>query len=335
MAAAAMMMTVDDGSVPGSTAAEKQATLDEWLRFNLDQYYALLEPVTFKSAFVTFDADTATALLGYLSSGKQSAAVDALAEQLRAVHREQFNGARVFIKLASRSAKDAVDKLDERLLPILRSELAQLADSSDVNGQLIALRKSFGRAMAVDSVDEALELFSYSSRLISDLIRYQRYCQDDDDDDQDERNDGVNPYQFAIREYVGLDPAGEFRLFVNDGKLRGASQYFSNCFFETVARERDYYSKLLFAYWRDRIDPLLCKHYNAYVLDVVVGKDNSLRVIELNAFGAHTGSALFDWSNEADRKQLHEGPYELRIVEQVKVTHIGAPWDQLLVKASS
>ena len=72
--------------------------------------------------------------------------------------------------MCAHSPKDAVDKMPERLAPLLEEALRGVPED-DQNATLIALRRAFAQTLRIHSADEALFIMSLSGRTISDVIR--------------------------------------------------------------------------------------------------------------------------------------------------------------------
>ena len=63
-----------------------------------------------------------------------------------------FEGSGAFCRLSTRSPKDAVDKIPQKIVPLIVEEIKKLKlkkKDQDFGGQLLALRKAFFRAMRV------------------------------------------------------------------------------------------------------------------------------------------------------------------------------------------
>lgn len=168
------------------------------------------------------------------------------------------NCTRLFIKLSSRSAKDSVDKRPDFLLPYLRTRLQDSDGPKDedglpisLNSQVVALRKAFLDTMAVSSASGALEQFSFSARIVSDLKRVRlgrealrvasplltKFVQAIDFDQWD--------LHIVVREYSDVPIHGELRGIVCDGKLTGLSQYYTECFFPQLVQNKDAIGKFV------------------------------------------------------------------------------------------
>jgi len=92
----------------------------------------------------------------------------------------------------------------------------------------------------------------------------------------------------------------EFRIFVKNGVLVGASQqkWFEN--FQHTTEELDIIQKSLSSI---KFIEHICKMYKDFIADVYVDiKDGETYLIEINPFGAHcgAGSSLFHWVDDYD-----------------------------------
>jgi hypothetical protein len=154
--------------------------------FEFCNYYSFIDDQTPKSVLIDLDVDELTKLFECITKGGKS---DSLGKSLCSKIESgltQFGGGGVFARMSSRSPKDACDKpgaVRRRVLQALRPMISKFSftdrmsdrnavlSDDEANQCLIALRRSFFIGMAVTSIDEILELFSYSSRIISDLKR--------------------------------------------------------------------------------------------------------------------------------------------------------------------
>jgi hypothetical protein len=135
--------------------------------------------------------------------------------------------------------------------------------------------------MGVTNVDEAIDLFSYSARIISDIKRAI---------DLDKWDIHV-----VVRSFSSVPIEGELRGFVHNGRLRALSQYYSECHFPKLVSEKEEVAKKVKSFHKS-VKKLLS--FSSYIFDVVVYDDKSIKVVELNPFGQHTGAALFSWKHD-------------------------------------
>lgn len=93
-----------------------------------------------------------------------------------------------------------------------------------------------------------------------------------------------------------------------DNKLTAISQYYGQCYFEELVRDKQIYEKRIKEFFAT-IQPHL-SFLPKYVVDFAVLEDKVL-VLELNPFHPSTSACLFDWAKDADL--LEKGPFEFRI----------------------
>eukprot|EP00927_Polykrikos_kofoidii_P071720 TRINITY_DN67956_c0_g1_i1.p1 TRINITY_DN67956_c0_g1~~TRINITY_DN67956_c0_g1_i1.p1 ORF type:complete len:1372 (+),score=148.41 TRINITY_DN67956_c0_g1_i1:599-4117(+) len=231
------------------------------------------------------------------------------------------NGVGAFVRLSTRSPKDALDEL--RLL------------GPKPTGTLVANRNGvpwFMDAWArlrVFSADDAADLFLASERVVED-IRAARYY-------------GFPTPQLVVRRWArDMNTALEFRLFVSNSALTAACSYHADCYVEGLMERRRDVECLLHRFWTEAIRPRVLDGCHSFAVDVVLSKipevlvveeasaDECLRgrgkpprsasslatVIEVNYPPPIASTILFDWSKAEDRRVLLEGPFELRLVSE-------------------
>jgi len=72
----------------------------------------------------------------------------------------------------------------------------------------------------------------------------------------------------------------------------------------------------------------------SYIIDFVMMKDGTIKIVELNPFSRSTGSCLFDWI--IDKELIEKGPFQFRVVEQPNQKRAASyllPWKHLLHRA--
>lgn len=192
--------------------------------FELHTYYDAIAAHTFDTRFVDVPLAAARAWRVVNSGRTPSDASGAAAfEQVRAsvaATVADVAGAHgAFVRLSTRSPKDAVDKLpDERVVGIVRDELSRAGSSN--TARLVAMRTAFSRAMAISDGAAAFALMANSERIVSDIIRAVEHVPTTDWD-----------LRVVVRRFEALPVAGEFRGFVHEGRLVALSQYFCDSYF--------------------------------------------------------------------------------------------------------
>lgn len=299
------MVAIDDGTVPGASPQEKKETLERWARYNLDRYYEVVEDLTFPTAFLPLPlADARLLTKGSLPDG--------LKDDLNAAIQRVGGSDGAFVRLTTRSPKDAVDKMPERLAPLLEEALRGVPED-DQNATLIALRRAFAQTLRIHSADEALFIMSLSGRTISDVIRMSSHPDADQFWDM----------QLVVRKFCDLPAHGEFRVFVHSGQVRGISQYDTLCYFPHLVQQKAAIAALILQF-HEALHQRVGHLFDDYVLDLAL-LDNpaeaaptphQVLLVEINPWDTHTGAALFNWEQDKQILEGSEGEVEVRVVEE-------------------
>ncbi|KAL6063817.1 hypothetical protein QOT17_011313 [Balamuthia mandrillaris] len=328
--ATAVFVPTDDGSLP-CKPEELRQLLAERRQFELDQYYDHIQPHTFETRFVAFSLEEAKAWREYnrgaaeLSKEEEGLLAGLKARLEEAIQLFVERGNAAFVRLSTRSPKDAVDKDEEALRPLLVEALLQQQqscrkaslDELDANDCLIALRKAFFQRMRVTSADQVFQLMMYSNRTVSDMKRAIDHA------DKIEWNLGL-----IVREFVAIDIEGELRAFVHNKKLNALSQYFADCYFADLHEHKDEVQERVLQFFEQVKEDI---PFDSYNIDFAVSKDR-VYILELNPFSESTGGALFDWKK--DRNVLDEGPFEFRTVPAENACkNLMQPWKGLVDRA--
>jgi hypothetical protein len=194
----------------------------------------------------------------------------------------QSLGGRAFVKLSTRSAKDAVDKPQVRARDVLHGELVDTLRQCfpafpSPEAFVHAIRRTFALTMSVGNGERALMLFSLSNRIISDLRRCsmlfeQHMC-------------------VVVRQFVSLPLYCEIRCFVYQRKLTCATQYDATLFFPELQSNHESRVSRLKAFVDCVIKTLPSNVYDNFILDVALIDDpgSAAVLVELNPFGKLTG----------------------------------------------
>mgnify|MGYP000846706478 CR=1 FL=1 len=136
---------------------------------------------------------------------------------------------------------------------------------------------------------QVIELISSSARTIWSLHNYEK--------------NGI-----MLREYVDMNNAYEFRLFVFGSVLRAISQYFCYVYFEELEdnqKRQHIYNNIVS--WFATIYKNIS--YEDYTVDILVST-NDIKIIEINSFGPGllSGSSLFSWTKDYDILHFSKKP---------------------------
>lgn len=281
---------VDDGHLPGTGEEQRDLAL-AWAEYNMNVWFPHIKHLTFAAQFVSVTSPVA--LLLFLSGHDTTSEERRAVQELRdALDSKMSAGQQYFVKLGTRSPKDAVDKL-EHFDALLFDEVASIlietrGKQPHTNDLVRALKMAFGKSMRVRNGQQALELFARSGRIVSDLVRW--------------RDLRLNvPVYVVVRPFLNIPLWAELRAFVYQRKLTAVSQYFSEMFFpelqriDIVAHIGPLINQAIQAL------PVDDGEYNDFIADVVLpfpGQQHAM-IMELNPWDTLTGAALFDWKQDA------------------------------------
>eukprot|EP01129_Flabellula_baltica_P014870 TRINITY_DN725_c0_g2_i1.p1 TRINITY_DN725_c0_g2~~TRINITY_DN725_c0_g2_i1.p1 ORF type:complete len:351 (-),score=83.32 TRINITY_DN725_c0_g2_i1:33-1031(-) len=282
---------------------ERQAILENRKLYEIDYYYDHIKDYTFETEFVAFSLEEAKVWRDY----NRGAALDDESEALMMGLKERIDeciqsfaarGKTVFIRLSSRSPKDAVDKDLSIVVPLLKEEMAKFDVLGDQE-KMMALRRAFFRVMEVKNVDDALRLIMYSSRTISDMKRAIDY------------SDAVEwGMQFIVREFVNLPIEYELRGFVYQNQLTALTQYYCDSTFPCLEENENTLVTLIQQFYEEVKDLI---PVDDYIIDFVWIPEEGIKIVELNPYSQTTGPGLFDWRK--DKHILENGPFEFRYIK--------------------
>ena len=121
-----LFTTADDGSLPFKTESENIEALQSHVDFSMDHYYEHIKRFTFPTTFVDVSITEARAWREYNRGAKleqsQQQAMDGLLHRLEQSILESGNAGGVFVRLSTRSPKDAIDKLTDKAISAMAKE---------------------------------------------------------------------------------------------------------------------------------------------------------------------------------------------------------------------
>eukprot|EP01084_Bolivina_argentea_P032962 60997_1 len=195
------MIAADDGSLPVKSIEAKQAMLKQRKMFEMDSYYKYIINHTYKTEFISVTFEEAQSLKLFFRGinldehkysnekthflnlkNKMQNAINNLANQINDDEKTDNNN-KFFIRMSTRSPKDACDKplFRNKLLNLMKQRFINENENEnenklnteyiDLNRRLINLRECFSNVLCVSTCDEMFELLSFSERCVSDLKR--------------------------------------------------------------------------------------------------------------------------------------------------------------------
>ncbi|PRP80688.1 hypothetical protein PROFUN_11647 [Planoprotostelium fungivorum] len=123
---------------------------------------------------------------------------------------------------------------------------------------------------------------------------------------------------FIIRKWMPAPLDSEFRLFVHDNVLRGASQYIDSYFSKRIFHHRDHVAAAITKFFHDKLGPRLHSTFYHYAVDICIPDLSSyitdtdlivpvdqweLKVIEVNPWFESTGMCLFSGRAEEELEE--------------------------------
>jgi len=218
------------------------------------------------------------------------------------------NGKAAFVKLSTRSPKDAAFLVETPLNYIKemieKSQFAPNTLDAEIEDILIFSRAII-YSLAVRSVKEAMTLLTRSQRVENDLHMSELMM--------GEKNFTIS---LAIREWnPHILPEWEFRVFVVKGRLTAATQYSNIVFVPDFVLKYEEIKKCIFDFWT------LVKgdiRSDDYTIDLALSPDlQHVVIVELNDLPPTAGTSMFDWENPRDKNQILNGEnFELRILTE-------------------
>jgi len=195
---------------------------------------------------------------------------------------DKFSGVGAFVKLSSRSAKDA-SVTSNNTIKIFKDILSKIENPTD-NDKLISINRAHILALQLTDANEVLNMFLSSERINSDL---ELALQFPDHWSQ----------HFIVRKFVPVPIEYEFRAFVVDNKFRAMCQYYHYIYFPILVKNKDRVLKLVLDKF-EQLKNLVPFKEKTYVIDWAVDLENEkVYVIELNPFGDYenmgTSPAMF------------------------------------------
>jgi len=232
---------------------------------------------------------------------------------------------RAFVKLSTRSAKDAPHILEEGMKDV----------DMNADGETKVRQLSFGiqSRLCCANGKDALALLTSSNRVKEDCT----YALESETDEE------YKSFGFClvVREWkqeIALE--AEFRGIVWNGELYAVGQYFSPLFFPGLSATKEAAARDIIAL-HEELKPVLAGVYPFCILDFAWEGEGKVTLIELNPFdGVALGcfpasTGLFRWDDEKDRQIIKNGPFEIRTREApqseiaLKLT-LGHAWRDLL-----
>ncbi|CAL9732261.1 cell division cycle protein 123 [Monosporozyma unispora] len=168
-------------------------------------------------------------------------------------------------------------------------------------------------SMKCNEVNEIYLLLTASNYIMHDLEHAFDEC------DVDEADTTQPETELILREWFDVNPALEFRVFVKDGKIIGASQRDLN-YYDYLEALSDTFKDLIDEFVEDVVLPKFPD--NSFALDVYIPRPfNKVYLIDINPFARKTDPLMFSWNELITEKEPNtnvgeEEDYELRLIKE-------------------
>ncbi|KAI4371821.1 hypothetical protein MLD38_010125 [Melastoma candidum] len=180
------------------------------------------------------------------------------------------------------------------------------------------------------SFSEIVLLLRSSDSLVHDLCHAYDSC-------ADKTSSRPKKFFLALRKWQpSLRPEMEFRCFVKNQHLVGVSQRETTTFYPVLLEKKDHLTRLVEKFFMERVHQKFPS--DSYTFDIYITRDDRIKIIDFNPWGAFTLPLLFSW------EELEENPgegecWDFRIVESRLMVRPGlktaVPYDYLDTGAGS
>ncbi|EFC37716.1 predicted protein [Naegleria gruberi] len=237
------------------------------------------------------------------------------------------------VKLTSRSPKDITpnhEKTMKKYRELLETPRFNPNQFTNVdlkrNAHWSALYFASLQCLRVYNAQEAISLLSQSSRIEYDLLLDLTFESD-------------FSLGLVVRPWdANMTLESEFRGIVYNGELKCLSQYFTQCYLESLEKDKEEIEKHCKEFFSTTIKPVLQEHapeLTNYIVDFSLTKNEanqfSVKLLEINPYLTTTGVGLFDW--EKDTEPLFENPksqFEFRILTEPIISQLLKDPDSLV-----
>jgi len=278
--------------------------------YDIENWYKFLRPYTFRTKFLPLSKEEAVAIVHYYEEtrkkevGKLTEADKQLLDKLSLRIQKKIRAFKedgIFVKLSSRSAKDAAIS-SGRMKTLASTELQALRGLYPNEDPRVVKMLAFVRAscfaMKITQGAEALDLLIRSQRIMVDLTM--RLLND------------AFEMNIVFRQWnTDLQPEKEFRAFLSNGKLTCITQYYSKLYVPSFKKKEQQIKDKLVTYFNSIQQDIPLKNY---ALDMALLEGDKVVIVELNPFAPHAGTSLFDWANPKDQEIVKSGPFEFRVL---------------------
>jgi len=270
-----------------------------------EQYYSLIEEFTFKSVILPLSLqdiqDITKAYAEFDAEGTDNYDLKSIEnkvdEGIEKIREKTNTECQVFVRLSSRSPKDAIYHL-EHFPKLYQEKLLEFKDQEDVFSKLHAFYRASTEVLSVSTGKEATDLLRRSNRIQGDL----EACL--------ENNETM---QLIVREFVQFPVENELRGFIYNGVLTALTQYNNIAYFPQHKKDKEHVEQKV-KIFTEKLIVAMKPSLDSFVVDIVIDVEGRVWAVEVNPFGELAGSCLFSWSKDRSILTGHS-PFEFRTVD--------------------
>ncbi|PRQ33004.1 putative Cell division cycle protein [Rosa chinensis] len=157
------------------------------------------------------------------------------------------------------------------------------------------------------SISEIVLLLRSSDSLVHDLCHAYDSC-------NDKTSSRPKSFFLALRKWTqSLQPEMEFCCFVRNQNLVGISQREATTFYPSLLESKEHLGELIEEFFMENLSPP--EPVGSYAFDVYVMKDERVKVMDFNPWGAFTLPLMFTWEKLEQSDNEQGDGVDFRIVE--------------------
>ena len=169
-----------------------------------------------------------------------------------------------------------------------------------------------GNSIRCEHVNDVYLLMNASDHIVDDLEFPFNAVDSEEGDGNHTDTEGFIP-ELVLREWIDINPAMEFRVFIKDRRIVGISQRDLNHYMFLEALQDDLHDKID-EFVNDVV--LEALDQDKYILDVYLPKPfKKVYVIDVNPFTRKSDPLLFTWNELLTQK----GEYEFRLINSTNI----------------
>ena len=300
---------------------------------DMDVWYPMLQPITFKTYFIHIRYCEAEAIINYYNyrnkhqknafTSKDTQILLDLEKKIDhyfTIYPELKNGA--MFRLSGRSGKDMDYYNNDEIYNLYLNNIEKLSkklgkEKNDPNTRYLSIATIMNK-FKVNNGKDVLNVLLTSQRLFLDM--------------KDWLSHGGKE-QIVLREWdESLTSEKEFRCFVKNNELKAICQDERYAFWPELVKNKNVYEKIINDFFNNDF-----KHRMKipdYIVDFAVLKNNQIKLIEFSPYLRCTSARLFRWDNNYEEMLNGKGKLSLRMEPHPDIEMFVQDWENEIKKPS-